>query len=611
VRCIALSLVGYLVAGLLGGPVAAAAELALSELKNPDPVPVSSVKRHDLAKPDQTVKNAWKKPAEPAWPTPGTVIVDVPRTDAAEGRAGSLPLRLKRTATKSSQVEAGPERTQVQILDRKATQALGVHGVALAVRPVEGGEGPVEVTLDYSGFKNAYGGDWASRLTLRQLPACALSAREGKDCGAGSELTTNNDIESATLSASVSLPAADSAADEQSAPVTRAPAAGAVSALTAEDNTVLLAAVASVSGSSGDFGATSLSPSAAWSAGGSSGAFTWTYDITAPEVPGGIGPDLSLAYSSQAVDGRTAATNNQANWIGDGWSMEPGYIERRYVSCSEDAEDSNGTDKSGDLCWKTDNAVLSLGGQSNVLVKDDKTGEWHLEDDDGTKVTRLTGSSRGNGDDDGEYWRVTTPDGTDYYFGYNRLPGWSDGKPETNSTWTVPVFGNHSGEKCHADAYKDSWCQQAWRWNLDYVVNPHSDAMAYYWKKETNYYGRNVNPDTGASTATVYDRGGYLDRIEYGLRSNTVYTQKAAGKVDFTVSERCLSDCVTFDKDHAKNWPDVPFDQNCKEGDECKDRYSPSFWTRKRLTQIDTSVLTGGIQERRHLGPDPDLPRYR
>lgn len=26
-----------------------------------------------------------------------------------------------------------------------------------------------------------------------------------------------------------------------------------------------------------------------------------------------------------------------------------------------------------------------------------------------------------------------------------------------------------------------------------------------------------------------------------------------------------------------------------------KDRYSPSFWTRKRLTKIDTSVLTGAV----------------
>ncbi|MFJ8614127.1 hypothetical protein ACIRH0_44220 [Streptomyces sp. NPDC093675] len=74
-----------------------------------------------------------------------------------------------------------------------------------------------------------------------------------------------------------------------------------------------------------------------------------------------------------------------------------------------------------------------------------------------------------------------------------------------------------------------------------------------------------------------------------------MYSAKAAGKVDFTVAERCLTECGTFDSAHAKNWPDVPFDQYCASGTECKDRYSLSFWTRKRLTQIDTSILTGGL----------------
>lgn len=595
-RWIALSLVAYLVAGLLGAPVAAAAQLALEKLKTPDSVPVSEVEKHHISRPDQTAQHAWKAAAKPDWPKPGTAAVDVPDTGVAKTEAGTLPVRLGHAApAESAKAPAGPERAQVQVLGEDTAEAMGIHGVVLAVRSTEGGRGAVDVTVDYSGFRHAYGGDWDSRLTLRQLPHCALSSPDKKDCQESEPLETDNDAAAATLSASVTLPAADSAAGDQATPVAKAPAtARSASGLAAGAGTVLLAATASAAGASGDFKATPLTPSAAWSAGGSSGAFTWSYDIDTPEVPGGAAPDLSLSYSSQAVDGRTAATNNQANWVGDGWSLEPGYIERRYVSCADDAKDGNGTDKSGDLCWKKDNAVLSLGGQSNVLVKDDTTGEWHLEDDDGTKVEKLTDTSLGNGDDNGEYWRVTTPNGTQYYFGHNRLPGWSAGKPETNSTWTVPVFGNHSGEPCRATAFKDSWCQQAWRWNLDYVVDPHSDAMAYYWNKETNYYGRNVNPDTGASTATEYVRGGYLDHIDYGLRSTTVYTQKAAGRVGFTVSERCLSDCGTFDKDHAKNWPDVPFDRHCKSGEECKDRYSPSFWSRKRLTKIDTSVLTGG-----------------
>ncbi len=595
-----MSLVAYLVAGLLGGPVAAAAELELLKVKKPDPVPTSAVTEHEISRPDQTRRNTPEGTRSRAWPAAGTTQMDVPRSGKAKGRAGSLPVRLSRTGAKSA-TSTGPARAQVQVLDRKAASALGVDGVLLAVRPLEGGQGQLDVEVDYNSFRRSFGGGWASRLTVQQLPDCALTTPGIKGCGTGTVLRTVNDAERGTVSAPVSLAAASSTDLGNSTPVAKSPASvRSVTGLAAGQGAVLLAVTASASGASGDFTASPLAPSASWSAGGSNGGFSWTYDIDVPEVPGGAAPDVSLAYSSQAVDGRTAATNNQANWIGDGWSMEPGYIERRYIPCTEDTKDSNATGKVGDQCWKKDNAVLNLGGKTAVLVKDDSVkddpdGEWRLEGDDGTKAVKLTSSNRGNGDDNGEYWRVTTPDGTRYYFGYNRLPGWAEGKAETNSTWTVPVFGNQSGEPCHADAFKDSWCQQAWRWNLDYVVDPHSDAMAYYWEKETNFYGRAVNDTTGASTATEYTRGGYLKRIDYGLRSNTMYGKQAAGKVDFTVSERCLSECTTFDSAHAGNWPDVPFDQYCASGTECKDRYSPSYWTRKRLTQIDTSVLTGGV----------------
>ncbi|WP_442818015.1 hypothetical protein [Streptomyces sp. NBC_01224] len=527
--------------------------------------------------------------------------------DAGSGKVGALPIRVGRpesadsrgTTDRAKKVQglkaaprvAGPDRVQIQVLDRATTEKAGVDGVLLAVRPTAGASGSVNVELDYSGFRHAYGGDWASRLTLRTLPVCALTAPSNKGCTTGSALPTGNDTKAGSLTAEVSLPAAAASlriADPGDTPVRLA------STPAVAEGTVLLAATAADSGPSGSFSATSLAPSASWAAGGSNGAFSWNYPIGVPKVPGGTAPDLKLGYSSQSVDGRTAATNNQANSIGDGWSMEPGYIERQYISCADDTANSNTTAKVGDLCWKTDNAVINLGGQSNTLVKDSTSGEWRLESDDGTKIVKLKNTALANGDNDGEYWQVTTPDGTRYFFGQNRPDGWAAGKDETNSAWTVPVFGNQADEPCHAAAFKDSWCQQAWRWNLDVVIDTHDDAMVYYWDKEPNYYGRNVNPTTGASTATPYDRGGYLKRIEYGLRSNTMYSAKAAAKVDFTQSERCLSDCGTFDKAHAKNWPDVPFDRYCASGTECKDRYSPSFWSRKRLTAIATSVLTGG-----------------
>jgi RHS repeat-associated protein len=591
VRGVAVTVVTYLAIGMLSEPVAAAADLALRELRDPDPVPTASVQPHKLDRPDQAAQRAWKSAPKVTWPKAGSAIVSLPRTGLAKSGLSSVRVGNGAGTSKSGKANSLTQ-AQVQVLDQDAAETLGVEGVVLAVRSADSTAGPVNVQVDYSGFRHAYGGDWASRLVFKQLPACALKTPDKAACAKSTSLPTRNDSKHATVHTAVNLPATSKTG--ASAPVSEADSARSGTGLTAAEGTVLLAVTTAASGAAGDFRATPLSPSASWSAGGSSGAFTWSYDLDTPEVAAGEGPGLSLDYSSQAVDGRTAATNNQANWVGDGWSLDVGSIERRYIACSEDTTNSNGTDKSGDQCWKKDNAVLTLGGQSNVLVKDDDSGKWHLEDDDGTKVEKLTDTARGNGDNDGEYWRVTVPDGTQYYFGYNRLPGWSSGKTETNSTWTVPVFGNQSGEPCHASAYKDSWCQQAWRWNLDYVVTPHGDASAYYWNKETNYYGRYVNPDTGASTATVYDRGGYLDHIDYGLRSNTIYTQKAAGRVHFTVAERCLNDCSTFDAAHAKNWPDVPFDRHCASGQECKDRYSPSFWTRKRLIQVDTSILTGG-----------------
>jgi hypothetical protein len=63
-----------------------------------------------------------------------------------------------------------------------------------------------------------------------------------------------------------------------------------------------------------------------------------------------------------------------------------------------------------------------LGGRTTDLVKDASTGVWRALDDTNARIT--VGVGAGNGDDDGEYWLVTTDDGTKYYFGTEkRGPG--------------------------------------------------------------------------------------------------------------------------------------------------------------------------------------------
>ncbi|MGH3739388.1 MAG: hypothetical protein ACRDT6_27870, partial [Micromonosporaceae bacterium] len=319
------------------------------------------------------------------------------------------------------------------------------------------------------------------------------------------------------------------------------------------------------------------------------GDFSWSYPLRVPPAVNGPAPELTIGYSSGSVDGRTASTNNQPSWIGEGHGMETGYVERKYVSCSDDMSGGNNTTTTGDLCWKTENATLVLGGRSGELVKA-ADGSWRLEKDDGSRIVRLTGAA--NGARNGEYWRLTTTDGTHYYFGLHKR--YATDTAATNSTWTVPVFGNQSGEPCHATSYASSSCTQAWRWNVDYVVDPHGNTMTYNYGKETNNYGRNNN-----TAVSSYVRGGYLKSIEYGERAGSEHTTSAPSKVAFTIAERCTpSGTITCAESqltaaNARYWPDVPYDQICTSSTSCPNAYAPAFFTRKRLTGVTTSVWGG------------------
>ncbi|MFB6726295.1 RHS repeat-associated core domain-containing protein [Kribbella sp. NPDC056345] len=318
--------------------------------------------------------------------------------------------------------------------------------------------------------------------------------------------------------------------------------------------------------------ATPLSPSSTWDVSAQTGDFSWSYPLRVPPAPGGLQPQLALSYTSSAVDGRTSATNNQPSWVGDGWDLNPGFVERTYGGCAADKEGSNPGEKVGDLCWRSENATASYpaGGGRLVLGKDG----WRQEHDNAAKIERLPGA--GNGAKDGEYWKITTVDGTQYFFG---------SRPDAKSTWTVPVYGDDVNEPCHAATFAESACTQAWRWNLDKIVDRHGNTVQYNYVTETNKYGQN-----GKDTAVTYIRGGWLTRIEYGL--NAAVAGQATGRVEFSTAERCVpgSTCAYSKKE---SFPDVPLDELC-DAATCKDHYSPSFWTTKRLDAITTQVLKNG-----------------
>ncbi|MFF2129327.1 RHS repeat-associated core domain-containing protein [Streptomyces olivochromogenes] len=578
-RVPALWIVAVTALGLLVGLLTPAEAVAaghrpdyLVKTKKEKPVPVSPVKSKTAKVPHMARWSAAR--AHKTWPTAATADLAVPAHGAAAKRAAGLPVSVG--AAKGSHRAHTGTGVHVTLPGQKAAQQLGVRGVVFTVQPDSGTSGgSAQVGLDYATFKDAYGGDWAGRLRLVRLPACALTTPHAAACRKQTPLTSANDVKAQTVSADVALPTRTTAQQG------------------AKAEPMVLAAVAAASGGGGSYAATSLAPSGQWSAGSSSGAFSYSYPISVPDVPGGLAPSVSLGYSSQSVDGRTSSTNSQSSWIGDGWDYSPGFVERSYASCSDDT--AGGSPKTSDACWSdaVDTLTLSLNGSSNTLVHDDATNTWHPQGDNGEKIEVKTDTV--NGDNDNEYFIVTTADGTKYYFGLNRLPGWASGNATTNSVFTTPVYGNDTGEPCHASTFAASWCQQGYRWNLDYVVDPHANAVSYWYTPETGYYGRD-----NATTPTPYSRGGYLSKIQYGQLAGKVYdsTAQAAAQVFFDTSERCLADS-SFDcasskmtTANASHWPDVPIDQTCASSGTCNNHGS-AFFTTQRLTGIRTQVLVG------------------
>ncbi|MFG3001542.1 polymorphic toxin-type HINT domain-containing protein [Streptomyces sp. NPDC048340] len=511
----------------------------------------------------------------------------IPTAPVADpSRAGNAPVWV---APSSDEGAPRSGKAAVQLADRAIAEKAGVKGLLVSVRPAEGlpQGGPVKVSVDVSHIAGSFGGDWLSRARLVTLPECALTTPERAECRTQTPLATAKDGDRpGLLSAEVPLKAGSGIRPSGVSTVSTVSARSAAPS----GGATVLAAAAAPGGSAGTYGATSLAPSGSWSQGGNTGGFSWSYPIDVPDGLGGTKPSVSLSYSSQSVDGRTAATNNQASWLGEGWDYTPGFVERSFKPCSKDGQAG-----SGEQCLAGHNATISLNGKSSTLVRDDASGTWRLENDDASKVERLTGAS--NGDNNGEYWKVTTADGTQYFFGAGRKPG-SSTAPATNSAWTTPVYGNNAGEECNQSTFDASWCQQAWRWNLDFVVDPRGGMITHWYDTATNHYKRGSSAATPEGTLTSYIRGGNLAKTTYGSKLSDADAVKPTAQVLFTTAERCLPD-AGFDCDPAKltkanaaKWPDVPFDQNCASTGTCEN-YSATFWTTKRLTKITTQVLNG------------------
>lgn len=555
-----------------GGPFAAVLALGLASLTASVP-PVGT-----------TAGDLQDDPVVVASPVPATS-----REPGAEDTARSItrgapvyPSAEKRRMALPHADGEGSTEVTVETLDPDVVTRLGGVGLGVRVSRADGRRDAEELVLklDYSGFAEAHGAGFAGRLRVIRMP--------GREW----------------------VPARNDPA-RQRFTVEVAPGPS------GEEAPVLMLASAAGGSFAGNFGATDLAPTGSWQTGLSSGSFTYGYPVPVPASPQGKGPELTFRYNSSAVDGMTAATNAQSGWTGLGWQLGSDYVERRYKPCAEDATGPGKKSKQrewGHFCWESpdendgqpettdptnSDLFLSLGGRSTRIVKERLTGTWKTQEDYGWKVEELAGGTSGQ-----PYWQVTTQAGDVHRFGFRR-----------DSTWQVPFAGDDVGEPCN-DRYANSgrnypgMCFAPWRWNVDRVVDANENVTTFHWKRESGkyrYYETELCcgvPPTYEYTPIDYDRGGYLDRIEWGANTS-IATSTPTTKVVFNMVSRCSStterddplinpypvDTGTGDLYCGGTW-DVPDDLVRCDTYQCGNG-SPAFFIMRRLDSVVTYALDG------------------
>ena len=492
--------------------------------------------------------------------------------------------------------------------------AVGLQGAAFQLDPIGVLSSPmiVRVEIDYSSLSVGKSQDWRYRVGLVEVPSCALAEPANRACANVFTQAIVNDPVRQVLTAEIvvggdkpavvpvdpSIPvltvnpfAAAPPVVEPVAPPVYQPAVPAqsfgpsrpVHAVQYSGGGGSTYGIGTdFSGQFGSFGATPVDSVASWQVSASSGSFDYSYKVPTAPTGWGTSPSVGLSYSSSAIDGLTSDASASAGALGFGWNLAAGgFIERSYRTCHFDGYTYQ------DLCFFTDSAgvfehlTIVLGGRSSKLIATGVANEWRLELDPAWRVRRFYGAP-GSPDADGEWFEVTTPDGTRYSFGSSPTT--------TNSVWEVPVWGNNPGEPCYSTTQAPV-CIQAWRWNLDKIVDARSNMTEFDWVRETNMYAF-----AGASAYTTsYTRGGYLSTILYG-RNDVAGQPNWHGRITINTMNACFGSSVDgclWVGPVPTMYPSAPIDLQCSSAT-CT-VYAPTFFTKKVIYFINTDSFNGSV----------------
>ncbi|MDQ5823766.1 MAG: S-layer homology domain-containing protein [Chloroflexota bacterium] len=244
-----------------------------------------------------------------------------------------------------------------------------------------------------------------------------------------------------------------------------------------------------------------------------SGTASTSYPINLPPGPGGFGPNVSLSYSSGAVD-RVDQGQQGSSSVGWGWTLSTSYIaasQHEYVS-----EDG----RSAYYPWTA--SIVSQGANGDLIKGTD--GVWHTASESFAKIVYNNQT---------DSWEAWDKSGTHYVFDL-RAKTWDD---------------KHSVLVTN-------------RWMLNRATDVHGNTITYkYWFEEKGILASDpvqiAGPlyqepitDAGKRTRAVYPRQiTYGATREPGVPNTDAFVDKI--KVDFNLSHRAqgtLHDVGTNDR---------------------------------------------------------------
>ncbi|PKN91158.1 MAG: hypothetical protein CVU44_20570 [Chloroflexi bacterium HGW-Chloroflexi-6] len=177
---------------------------------------------------------------------------------------------------------------------------------------------------------------------------------------------------------------------------------------------------------------------------GFTGAGTFALPIEVPPGPGGLQPSLALTYNSQAVD--QALSFSQASWVGMGWSLDTGMIERNTKGTTSNTKD--------------DTFFLTLNGVSSMLIQDENG--YHLADENFWKIEKL---------ENPDSWVVKDKVGNTYYFEYTAKAAYFIGRKNNDP-----------------ETYCGNYAHLTYEWHLTRVRNIYGKELTYTYAKETKTF---------------------------------------------------------------------------------------------------------------------------